>query len=256
MAPAARRLGDADRNRGRRQYRLRLARVRLRAGQPGDPAGERRVEQRGAAARDCGFAARRPDRHRDGARDVHDGQNRPGSGRRHRGGRRLLARPAGCGRVAGSQRPAHVGEPDHRLCAGYRGGPGRRGRAAAVRDDLPHGVGPLQPSRDRTAPGRRLAAREPDRGAGGGDHHHRGQVRAAGRYPAERGAGATDDHWYRPAGEPGFHLLEPGSGGGQDRADAGRVASAAVLDRSGLHRRRSSPGRMPSPRRSSCCTSA
>jgi len=37
---------------------------------------------------------------------------------RHRGGRRLLAGAAGCRRDAGSQRPACLGEPDHRIRAG------------------------------------------------------------------------------------------------------------------------------------------
>ena len=58
--------------------------------------------------------------------------------------------------------------------------------------------------RGRTAPGRRLGAREAGRGAGGGDHRHRGQVRAEGRRPAERGAGTAGGHGDHPADEPGF----------------------------------------------------
>ena len=76
------------------------------------------------------------------------------SASRYRRGRRRLAVAAGRGRGADRQQPARLVGPDHGLHAGYRGGPGRRIRAAAVRDDLPHGAGPLQPYRGRTAPGR------------------------------------------------------------------------------------------------------
>ena len=209
LRPAARGLGDADRYRGRRQRRPRLARVRLRPGQPGHPAGERGVAHRRPAARDRVVSARRPDRGRDGERGG-PGRKPHGSGHRHHDGRRRLADAADRGRGAGSRHsPAWASMTSSYVSL--------QGAVQGAGHSLPRVE--LTYSTALARYGRVVAGRLPAGGREqqsvvqvGGDHRHRGQARAAGRNPAAVGAfGTIGGHRDHPAGGPGFRLLDPES---------------------------------------------